>query len=152
MQNKKQAVVVGAAHAEQGPSIAGQAAFERLGLSTEEITSIRHQGFISREKRGRGTIVFKLRFRLDGRQRVKYLGTDAAQAALVQQELEKHQRGRQINQQLRELNRETAKLLRESKHRLEPFVAQAGLRFHGRAIRRPRRVIAIDKNQPTRQS
>jgi hypothetical protein len=110
--------------------------FEQLDLTAEEIAVLRQQGFITREVRGAGTVVFKLRFRLHGRQRVKYLGTDADRCDAIAVQLERLQRARRIDAKLRKLNRAAAKLLRESKRRLEPLVAQCGRHFHGRAIRR----------------
>jgi len=110
--------------------------FEQLGLTAEEIAILRQQGFVSREERGAGTVVFKLRFRLHGRQRVKYLGTDADRCNAIAVQLKQLQRARHIDAKLRKLNRAAAKLLRESKRRLEPLVAQCGRHFHGRTIRR----------------
>lgn len=72
------------------------------------------------------------------RQRVKYLGTDPHLVAEIQTELNDLQAIHQRNRQLRQLDAEARVLLRETKQRLLAPLEQAGLKFHGRAIRRPR--------------
>jgi hypothetical protein len=116
------------------------AAFARLGFNPAELAAIKRQGSIHQEVRGKHTIVFKLFFRLEGRQRVKYLGTDREQVSLLQQYLEQLQDNRLQTAQVRTACRAAAQLLRETKQRLAPWVARAGLRFHGRTIRQPRRM------------
>ena len=81
--------------------------------------------------------VFKLRFRMNGRQRVKYLGVDARFANQVEQELGQLQQKRHDDRQLKRLNREASELLRSCKLYLEPLINAVGLRFHGLAIRQP---------------
>lgn len=88
--------------------------------------------------RGRSTI-FKLRFRIHGKQRVKYLGSDIQRVAAIQLELDEVQKGRVFDRQFRDLNRLARELLKESKQRLLPLVNGTGLTFHGRAIRRTRK-------------
>jgi hypothetical protein len=48
---------------------------EALGLSEEDVLALQRQGFVSTEDRG-GTAYFKLRWRLEGRQKVLALGLD----------------------------------------------------------------------------
>lgn len=117
----------------------GQSAFGQLGLTTEEIASLKRQGFVSVEIRG-GCTIYKLRFRVDRRQRVRYLGTDPMMADAVRQELDQLRQQTQLDRRLRNQNQEIDRFLRESKRRLEPLAAQAGLKFHGRMLRRPRTV------------
>ena len=115
----------------------GAAEFEALGLGTEETAALKLQGFVVGEPRG-DRIIYKLRFRFQGRQRVRYLGTDSKKAARVEQFVESLQRGRCIKKQLRDLDREVTERFNAMKRRLGPFLNQAGLTFHGLAIRRPR--------------
>ena len=110
---------------------------EALGLGNEEITALRQQGFVAGEVRA-GRVIYKLRFRLQGRQRVRYLGTDADKAVCVERLIQTLQRGRRIKKQLRDLNHDLTEKLGEMKRRLEPFLDRAGLKFHGLAIRNPR--------------
>lgn len=116
-----------------------------LGFGNDEIAALKRQGFVSHESRG-GHVIYKLRFRLHGRQRVRYFGADAERAEQVERLLERLQRGRRIKKQLRDIRHYASKELRETKLRLKPFVENAGLIFHGLAIRRPRRVAGDTKN------
>lgn len=83
--------------------------------------------------------MFKLRFRLQGRQKVKYLGCDAKRAAEIQGELDELQQSRHYDRRLRALTRSASEQLREAKQRLEPLLEGTGWKFHGRAVRRTRR-------------
>ena len=109
-----------------------------LGLGPAEVAALKRQGFVSSEIRGQGEIVYKLRFRQDRRQRVKYLGADRDRALRLEQALRELQQCRRKALALGRLNREAAKLLRDGKRRVQPLLNSAGYRFHGRAIRRPR--------------
>lgn len=108
-----------------------------LGLKTEEIAALRQQGFVACEARA-GRVIYKLRFRLRGRQRVRYLGTDPARADGVERLIQAIQSGRRFKKQLRELDHEVTEKLKNLKQRLSPFLDRAGLKFHGLAIRLPR--------------
>lgn len=114
------------------------AGFEALGLSTEDIAALKRQGSIAREKRGNRT-VYKLRWRVGAKQRIKYLGTETARADGMEYQLRQHQSICRIKKQLRDLGREGMAILREAKVRLEPFLEARGLAFHGLEIRRRRR-------------
>lgn len=83
--------------------------------------------------------MFKLRFRLKGRQKVKYLGCDAKRAAEIQVELDELQQSRNYDRRLRALARSASEQLREAKQRLEPLLEGTGWKLHGRAVRRTRR-------------
>jgi hypothetical protein len=109
-----------------------------LGLNAADQAALARRGFVSREIRGRGTAVYKLRFRRDGRQHVRYLGTDAGGVRRVQEAVRELQEERRIELDRGRLHRDAAKLLRDGKRRLEKPLAAVGLRFHGRSIRRPR--------------
>jgi hypothetical protein len=116
-----------------------QTLLAELGLGSAEVAALKRQGFVSCEARGGGRIVYKLRFRLDHRQRVKCLGADEALARRVEETLSRLQHPRHKALALGRLTRETARLLRDGKRRIEPWLAAAGYRFHGQALRRPRR-------------
>jgi hypothetical protein len=113
----------------------------KLRLSPAEIAAIARQGFVSAEQRGPRTIVFKLRFRYDGKQRVRYLGTDQTIAAHITAVLDRHQRQRQLDADLRALANRAGQTLRQSKLALVEQVEGAGLRFHGQSVRRRRQPV-----------
>lgn len=108
-----------------------------LGFKTEEIAALRQQGFVSSEMRS-GRMIYKLRFRLGGRQRVRYLGTNQEAADDVERLIQALQSSRRIKKQLRELDLEVTEKLKTLKQRLGPFLDRAGMKFHGLAIRSPR--------------
>jgi hypothetical protein len=83
-------------------------------------------------------VIFKLRFRHLGRQRVRCLGSDPQRAAAVAAELAILQADWQRQRRRRRLIRQSQQLLKSIKPRLTAAVAAAGLKFHGRTIRRPR--------------
>lgn len=112
-----------------------------LQLSAVELAALSSQGFVAREKRG-GAVLYKLRFRVHGRQRVKSLGQDACLAAEIERALQVLQCERRRSQRQREARRRVALLLRSFKKRLEPLLTQSGRRFHGSAIRKTRVPIA----------
>ena len=115
-----------------------EAVFAALGLCEEAIAALQHQGYVTSEKRRKTSVVFKLRYRLHGQQRVCYIGTDPLFAATIVQALDVHQRMRQIEATLRTLAAQSRRSLRENKQKLAPLVEQAGWKFHGRDLRRPR--------------
>jgi hypothetical protein len=110
----------------------------RLRLTRDELAALRRQGFVARERRGERSAVFKLRFRLAGRQRVIYLGTDFEQARAVKRELAELQRGRRQSLELARLHRMVGKTVRASKTQLAPLFERDGYHFHGHAVRRRR--------------
>ena len=107
----------------------------RLRLTEEHLRSLRRQGFVCQEDRGRERIYFKLRFRHAGRQVVRYIGKDPALAGQIQAELEELQQVKRLNCKLARLQRRARKTLRDSKARLVPILDGAGFAFHGLAIR-----------------
>jgi hypothetical protein len=109
-----------------------------LGLIPVELAALRRQGFVNREPRGRGSAVFKLRFRLAGRQRVVYLGTDAEQAEGVERELAEWQQSRRQSLEFARAHRRVGKFLRAAKARLAPLLEREGYHYHGQAVRRSR--------------
>ena len=112
-------------------------ALARLRLTTAELETLRRQGAVARERRGRRWL-YKLRFRVDGRQVTRYVGTDAGKAAEVRQGLREWQVGRHLDLALGRLARQAGRELRRAKQELEKQMAERGLGFHGLAVRRPR--------------
>ena len=112
-------------------------ALVRLGLTTAELETLRRQGSVSRERRGRRWL-HKLRFRVDGRQVTRYVGTDEGKAAEVQRGLREWQGDRHLDLELGRLARQAGQELRRARRELEEQMAERGLGFHGFAVRRPR--------------
>src|SRR5688500_2321395 len=112
---------------------------QALGLGPEHLAALKVNGSIAQERRGRRMIVYKLRYRLSGCQRALYLGTDENLVNLIRGELKDLQASRRRGRELLRLEKKALALLRTSKQRLESQLIQAGFRFHGRAIRRPRK-------------
>lgn len=112
-------------------------ALTKLGLSERDFAALSRQGSVTLERRQDRTY-YKLRFRACGRQIVLYVG-GTEQAALVSEELKALQTTRRLERELDKLGRATRQKLRDSKAALEPLLLERGFRFHGRAIRRPRR-------------
>jgi hypothetical protein len=108
-----------------------------LGLTKDELSALRTQGFVSEELRGRNCVCYRLRFRLN-RQRVVYLGTDDKLANHIREELLVLQRDHRILRQANALVREARKTIRKSKKELEPLLMKVGYHFHGNGIRKSR--------------
>ena len=113
--------------------------FSGMGLTPAEITAVKSQGFVTAELRGQTCTVYKMRFRIAGRQRVLYLGTDPLVADAVREELQRLQKSRHTRRNMQALIRQANRLLRDSKSELLADAKQEGYRFHGLALRRPRR-------------
>ncbi len=108
-----------------------------LPLSPEELDALRTQGFIRREARGR-CMVYTLRFRVQGKVKVHYLGTDPEVAEQARRELAQVQSTSCLNRALGKLAQGISKKLRRVKAELSPLLEQKGYHFHGQAIRRRR--------------
>lgn len=109
-----------------------------LSIGPAEQHALKQQGFVAAEyRKGRGPY-FKLRYRVNGRQRVVYLGTDARLADEIRRELAQLQADRRGYRKLACLTEEAYDVLRNSKQRLEVELSRLGLKFHGHAIRRSR--------------
>jgi hypothetical protein len=94
----------------------------------------------------RGQLRFKLRFRRGGRQVVRYVRPGDVET--VRAELSELQAARQLTKELNEATRLAREALRNTKIQLEPLVNELGFRFHGRAIRRPRKQKTSMDAQP----
>ena len=108
-----------------------------LRLTGDDLTALRRQGFVTAERRGK-RIYFKLRFRRDRQQVVRYIGSDPDKAEAVQRELDHLQEDRKKELELSRLTEKAKKMLRKSKWVLAPLLAEEGFAFHGRQIRRRR--------------
>ena len=108
-----------------------------MRLTEVELTALSAQGFVCRERRGTRSY-YKLRFRLQGRQRVLYVGSDLTLANEVQLLLDRLQSEKRIKLELAYWCRMVGQQLRDLKRRLAPLLEAAGFAFHGQAIRRPR--------------
>lgn len=117
--------------------LADYPALAALRLTGDDLDELCHQGFVRQETRG-SLGFYKLRFRRARQQVVRYIA-DAGQAASVRVELARLQADRRLQRELGRLTRSARRMLRESKKNLEPIVETAGLKFHGLAIRRPRK-------------
>jgi hypothetical protein len=107
-------------------------------LSTEELNALGRQGFVSREDRGGGRVTYKLRFRLGGRQHVRYLGADGELVEQVRELLLRLQRATRQARELRDMRRQARRGLRAAKARLAPLLGERGYHFHGLAVRKRR--------------
>jgi hypothetical protein len=113
------------------PALAG------LDLQPDDWAALTKQGFVVAEHRGE-KVYHKLRFRRGTRQVVRCLA-DAEQAEAVQRELDDLQHETRALRQLRKLSQLARQKIRNSRDRLAPLVKANGWRWHGLAIRRPRR-------------
>ena len=107
-----------------------------LRLTAGDLDALASQGFVCAEQRG-GRTYYKLRFRQNGQQVVRYIG-DAERAAVVKQELSTLQAASKAARDLKMQAKLANQMLRESKRILEPVLRANGFVFHGLAIRRPR--------------
>jgi hypothetical protein len=112
--------------------VAVPVAGRRLGPAA--LAQLAQQGSVSAEVQPHGAVRFKLRWRQDGGQKVRYLGSDVVIAQAVAAGLRAWQ---QPLQQRRELKKRLA-AAKQLKAVLEPIVADAGLHLHGYAARRRR--------------
>lgn len=112
-----------------------------------DLEGLSRQGFVSWGSRGARRIA-KLRYRSDGRQRVRVIGRDRELAAAVAAALAARQQMRRRELARRRLLADAARALRESWRLVAPEVRAAGFRTHGRSVRRPRLPRAKDQQSP----
>jgi hypothetical protein len=111
-------------------------AIARLRLPDDALNALTIQGFVSAERRGE-SVYYKLRYRLYGKQRVRYLG-DVESARAVADELAVLQHDVRLRRELAALSRAGMQRLRAAKRTLQPFLEARGFHFHGQAIRQRR--------------
>ncbi len=80
---------------------------------------------------------YKLRFRREARQVVRYVG-DCERAAAVARELSVLQHEVQVMRNLRQAVKAANKRLKEAKMQIRPLLEDHGFAFHGLSIRRSR--------------
>jgi hypothetical protein len=98
----------------------------RCGLTAEQLRALRRQGFVATERRGASRKkIHKLRFRWQGRQQVRYLGTDPGAAAQVRAALERWQ---SEARRRREAQRAARQARQAAKRQLTPLLPERGLR------------------------
>jgi hypothetical protein len=107
----------------------------RLRLSAEELQGLSTQGFVAAEYRGERGPFFKLRFRLNGRQQVRYIGKDEHLAAQVSRELLTLQSDRRYDLELARLVREARLVLKQTKQTMAADANGLRMPFHGLQIR-----------------
>jgi hypothetical protein len=110
----------------------------KLNLTNAQLAALRRQGFVNQERRN-GRTVYKLRLRVGRVQIVRFLGTDRKLAESLPAELRHWQSGRRLQLEAGRLRKTLRALLRRQKRQLTSLVEQAGYRFHGRQVRRPRK-------------
>jgi hypothetical protein len=138
----------------------GQTLLAELGLGSAEVVALKRQGFVSCEARGGGKIVYKLRFRLVRRLRVKCLGAVEEFAKRVEESLARLQHPRHKALAIGRLQREAARLLLStasggsSPGSAPPAIAFTGRRFGDRGGARRRKFderigLEADSQHPT---
>src|SRR5437870_4979454 len=86
-----------------------------IHLDPAEYRSLARQGFVAQEYRASAGPFFKLRFRFEGNQKVRYLGANPDVAKALATELSVLQATCRLDQQLRRLTFEAKSLLRQAK-------------------------------------
>jgi len=111
-----------------------------LGLSAEDVRTLAWQGFLAADFRQRGDRrlgpYYKLRWRRDGQQQVRYLGRDRARAEQVRAALADLQRPLRLARQLSRQMKEARRGLHKVKQMLASHLAGSGLYYHGYVVRR----------------
>ena len=122
----------------QPPAAAREDALAGLRLHPADLRALARQGFVSAEFRGGRGPSYKLRWRRNGRRRVRCLGRDAGRAARVRAELERLRRPLRAARLAARLMAEAHKRLRRAKRLLAARAAAQGYHYHGYAARRRR--------------
>jgi hypothetical protein len=125
-------------HSIDGNRIKEYPALTALRLNDADLGELSRQGFIAEEKR-RDRTYYKLRFRRNHKQVVRYIGS-AECAAVVRAELDVLQAETAILRKLNSIAKKAGQMLRDAKIQLGPLFEANGLAFHGLAVRRPRKL------------
>jgi hypothetical protein len=119
------------------------ALFGKLGLTGEDLAALAEQGFVSAEYRFRGHRRYgpfhKLRWRVAGRQRVRYLGRNPILGERVRLALAAWQAPRRTQRVSAALLHSVRRALRAAKAAAAPQLACEGRYLHGYIARRRRR-------------
>jgi hypothetical protein len=117
-----------------------------LRLTLEDYLALARQGFVAAEYREAGGRrlgpYYRLHWRREGRQQVRYLGSDPARAEAIRAALAELQQARHLELHLRRVVARAAACRRAGRRQLAPLLAERGLHLHGTAIRRSRKVQA----------
>ena len=105
--------------------------------SPEELRALERQGFVSAEPCGNATI-YKLRFRLRGKQIIRYVGQSSELASAITAELRGLQAPTRAVRELHRAAKEVRSGLRASRRALAPILEDLGFHFYGSAIRQTR--------------
>jgi hypothetical protein len=124
-------------------------ALASLALGKEHLAALAKQGNLRADHSSPGRRYYKLRFRMNSKQCVRYVGNNPKFVDQVQRELIRLQATTKSRQQLHRLIREANECLRRTKHQLKPLLLLAGRHFHGREIRRQPRHddMCVDFNE-----
>jgi hypothetical protein len=133
--------------AKQFPALSG------LGFGENDLAALRRQGFVSCEqRRPEHAPIYKLRYRIQGRQRTRFLGNNLAFLDAVRRELAELQQAIKGDRQMRRVLRQARRGLRQAKSTLAPLLAEQGYSFHGRVLRRRRQAgarVRAGANEPS---
>jgi hypothetical protein len=110
-------------------------ALSALWLTTQELQQLSRQGGIRQERRGEKTI-WKLRYRCDGRQHVKYIPIQ--QLDVVRAELSALQSLTRLRRALKQCTQRAKLYLKKTKAEVEALTENSDYYFHGFEIRRSR--------------
>lgn len=114
-------------------------------LSPADHDSLARQGWVSEQIRPSGATTYKLRWRIEGRQRVRYLGSDPAVAAHVRAVLIDMRCARRTERALAQLLRQARFQLAAIKRQLAPDLETIGYAYHGYTARRTRTSAIPDR-------
>ena len=121
-------------------------ALRALGLEVRELEAVGRQGYLSRRPGGGGGDYWRLRFRLEGRLRTVYVGSDVVLVAAVRRELAELRGRRTARRRRRALVAGTQRNYRAWKRRAGVLLAPFGLHFHWNTLRKVRSRPAVEGN------
>jgi hypothetical protein len=108
-----------------------------LGLSPEAWNALAEKGNLCAETGKCGT-VYKIRFRMSGRQQSRYVGKRPGFVEQIRHELAQLQGAARSQERLQRLERQAKRCIRKTIRQIETLLPGAGRAFHGRSIRRQR--------------
>jgi hypothetical protein len=115
-------------------------------LSPAELAALARQGSVSLDRPARGRPRAKLRFRYQGKQRVVYIGVNAALAAEIAAELRRRQQKTQGLRGVRAAARQCRQWRREYRREVARLLGECGYYFHGYELRLRRSRHTICQN------
>src|SRR3954454_17983403 len=107
-------------------------ALRKLGLSARALEVVAQRGYLCKEHRG-DRCYSKLRFRIEGKQRVKYVGIQNLDA--VAAELDSLRAGHKLHVAMRAKSLTIRRLVNEARTVLDAALRADGLYFHGTKLR-----------------